>query len=231
MGIRFSGEGLKFLKGLARHNDREWFGARKEIFERELKAPMLGLIEEINHSLEGFAPEYVRPAQKAMMRIYRDTRFSHDKTPYKTQVSSWWSREGLEKTSGAGFYLSFGVKGLVIAAGVYMPEREQLLAIRRHLVEHGGELRGLLEAKRLRTLLPDSEATSLTRPPKGFVGLEPEVMKLVMCKQWGVSVTLPAEAGLEEGLAGEIVKRFKAAGPVVRLLNAPLVKTGRKAMF
>jgi uncharacterized protein (TIGR02453 family) len=106
MGIRFSSEGLKFLKGLARHNDREWFGARKDVFERELKAPMLGLIEEINHALEGFAPEYVRPPQKAMMRIYRDTRFSADKTPYKTQVSAWWSRQGLEKTSGAGFYLS-----------------------------------------------------------------------------------------------------------------------------
>jgi uncharacterized protein (TIGR02453 family) len=222
---------LKFLKGLARHNDREWFGARKDVFERELKAPMLGLIEEINHALEGFAPEYVRPPQKAMMRIYRDTRFSADKTPYKTQVSAWWSRQGLEKTSGAGFYLSFGVKGLVIAAGVFMPEREQLLAIRRHLIEHGRELGGLLDGKRLRTLLPDSEATTLTRPPKGFVGLDPEVMKLVMCKQWGVSVTLPAEAGLEDSLRGEIVKRYKVAAPVVSLLNAALAPTGRKAMF
>ncbi len=231
MGIRFSDEGLKFLRALARHNDREWFGARKEVFERELKAPMLALIDEINHALEGFAPEHIRPPQKAMMRIYRDTRFSADKTPYKTQVSAWWSREGLEKTSGAGFYLSFGVKGLVVAAGSYMPEREQLLAMRRYLAEHGMEFRKVIEGKRLRGLLPEFEGASLTRPPKGFVGLEPEVMEMVMCRQWGLSVTLPVEVGLADGLKGEIVKRFKAAAPMVEMLNAPLVRVGRKAMF
>ena len=83
MGTHFSDEALKFLRGLKRNNDREWFAERKAVYEREVKAPMLALIAEMNEAMLGFAPENVRPPQKAMMRIYRDIRFSQDKRPYK----------------------------------------------------------------------------------------------------------------------------------------------------
>ena len=109
MATHFSNEALKFLRGLKRNNDREWFGARKAVYEREVKAPMLALIGEMNEAMLGFAPENVRPPQKAMMRIYRDIRFSADKRPYKIQQGAWWARTGLEKTSGGGFY--FHVSG------------------------------------------------------------------------------------------------------------------------
>src|ERR1035437_5448584 len=136
MPTHFTPEALKFLRGLARHNDRLWFDPRKAVYERELKAPMLALIEEVNHSLADFAPDHVRAPHKAMMRIYRDTRFAADKRPYKARVAAWWVRAGLEKTSGAGFYFSFSSTETVIAAGGYMPTPEQLLAIRRHVVDH-----------------------------------------------------------------------------------------------
>ncbi len=97
---------------------------------------MLAIIAELNEPMLAFAPHHVRPPQKIAMRIYRDIRFSHDKRPYKRNAGAWWSRDGLEKTSGGGYYFHIGPEGLVIAAGVYMPEREQLLAIRRHIAEH-----------------------------------------------------------------------------------------------
>src|ERR1019366_5975707 len=106
MATHFTPEALKFLRGLARHNDRAWFDLRKAIYEREIKAPMLALIDEVNAELVKFAPDHVRPPHKAMMRIYRDTRFAVDKRPYKTNVAACWLRAGLEKTSGAGFYRS-----------------------------------------------------------------------------------------------------------------------------
>ena len=90
---------------------------------------------------------HVRPPQKIIMRIYRDIRFSKDKRPYKTHVSAWWVRDGLQKTSGAGFYFSVNPEEVVIAAGVYMPEREQLLAIRRYLADHHAEFRAVMKAK------------------------------------------------------------------------------------
>ena len=116
-------EGLKFLKGLEKHNDREWFQSRKAVYEAELKEPMLAIIRKITDAMLEFAPNHVRPAEKSLFRIYRDTRFSNNKLPYKTHVAAWWSHMGMEKTSGAGYYFQVSPKGVVIAAGSYMPEK------------------------------------------------------------------------------------------------------------
>ena len=230
MATHFSNEGLKFLRGLKRNNDRTWFDARKSVYERELKAPMLAVIAAVNDAMVEFAPENVRAPQKAMMRIYRDIRFSRDKSPYKTQVAAWWAREGLEKTSGGGYYFSVSATEVTIAAGVYMPEREQLLAIRRHLVEHHAELRGLLAGKKLKAQLSEFEGLRLTRPPKGFAGDDP-AMDLLLCRQWGVAAHLPAEEATKPTLVKAIVERFRLAAPVVKLLNAPLLGKPGQPMF
>lgn len=230
MATHFSNESLKFLRGLKRNNDRAWFDARKKIYEKELKAPMLAVIAEVNDAMVEFAPENVRPPQKAMMRIYRDVRFSSDKSPYKTQVAAWWAREGLEKTSGGGYYFHVSATEVTIAAGVYMPEREQLLAIRRYLVEHHAELRELLAGKKLKTKLSEFDGRRLTRPPKGFAA-EEAAMDLLRCRQWGVAATLPVEVATKPTLVKEIVERFRLAAPVVRLLNTPLVGKRKQPMF
>src|SRR3978361_1336900 len=94
MSTYFQPEALKFLRGLAKHNDREWFEPRRALYERALKQPMLALIDEINHAMGEFAPEHVRPPHKIMMRIYRDIRFAKDKRPYK--------RPGQAGGAGAG---------------------------------------------------------------------------------------------------------------------------------
>src|SRR5260370_36493439 len=143
MATHFSNEALKFLRGLKRNNDREWFAERKAVYEREVKAPMLALVGEVNEAMLGFAPENVRPPQKAMMRIYRDIRFSADKRPYKTHQGAWWARTGLEKTSGGGFYFHVSGAGVPIGAGGFVPEREPLLALRRYLVGPHAAMRAL----------------------------------------------------------------------------------------
>lgn len=222
MPTHFTPEALKFLRGLARHNDRAWFDPRKAIYERELKAPMLALIEDVNDALAKSAPDHVGPPNKIMMRIYRDTRFSADKRPYKARVAAWWVRAGLEKTSGAGFYFSFSPAETVIAAGMYMPTPEQLLAIRRHLVEHHKETRALLADRKLRGAMDALEGDRLKRPPRGF-GADSPAADLLLYKQWGLSATLPAERALEPGLVKEITRRFALAAPFVHFLNAPIV--------
>src|SRR6202000_254227 len=112
----------------------------------------LALIEKVNKAMEAFAPAHIRPPQKCMMRIYRDIRFSSDKRPYKSHISAWWSREGLEKTSGGGYYMHISPEEVLVAAGVYMPEREQLLAIRQYLLLHHAEGREVLHNPRIKTL-------------------------------------------------------------------------------
>jgi len=230
MPTYFSSDAIRFLRGLKKNNDRAWFGERKDIYEREIKAPMLALIGEINEAMLRFAPENVRPAQKAMFRIYRDTRFSADKKPYKTHQGAWWARTGLEKTSGGGYYFHIGADEVVIAAGVYMPEREQLLAIRRYLVDHHKEYRKIVAGRKLRSLMTEFEGLALTRPPKGFCAEDPAI-DLIRQRQWGMAAHLPADNASKPTLLKEIVERFKAAAPMVQLLNAPLVPKPRKPLF
>src|ERR1039457_5883707 len=145
----FRPEGLKFLRGLEKNNDRAWFNERKAIYEAELKEPMLAIVRKITDAME-FAPNHVRPAEKSEFRIYRDTRFSNNKLPYKTHVAAWWSHMGMEKTSGAGYYFQVSPKGVVIAAGAYMPEKEQLAAIRNWLLENHVAFRKILQRPAVR---------------------------------------------------------------------------------
>ena len=223
MPTHFSPETMKFLRGLARHNEREWFNARKHVYESELKAPMLALVDEITQAMVEFAPEHMRPANKIMMRIYRDTRFSNDKRPYKRHLSAWWSRRGMEKTSGGGFYLQVSPQEVMVAAGVYMPEREQLLDIRRWMAEHHAEYRALVKSvlKSKSAGFAEIEAEALTRMPKGFASDHP-ADKLLRAKNWGVRCALPAEAALRPQFAREIVRRMRLAAPVVEALNGAI---------
>jgi uncharacterized protein (TIGR02453 family) len=217
-------EGLKFLRSLARNNDREWFAPRKAVFEAELKEPMLAIIRKVNEAMESFAPAFVRPAEKCLFRIYRDTRFSNNKLPYKDHVAAWWSAKGMEKTSGAGYYFHISAKEVVIAAGAYMPEKDQLAAIRHWLLDHHAEFRRLLQKPAVKKAFDVFEGNALTRPPKGFPKEHP-AMDLIRCRQWGLATTLPAAAALEAGIAGTVIRHFKLAAPVVDALNSPILAT------
>lgn len=195
---------------------------------------MLALIASLNEAMLDFAPQHVRPPAKIMMRIYRDTRFSPDKRPYKYNIAAWWARDGLHKTSGAGFYLHLTGAELVIAAGVYMPEREQLLAIRRHLSDHHQQLRALASSAKLRRLLTveweTPEGLPLSRPPKGFSKEDP-AGDLIRCRQWGVATRLPAEHATEPAFSQTVLDSFRAAAPIVDFLNQPLALKPRKPLF
>jgi uncharacterized protein (TIGR02453 family) len=242
MPTHFSPATLKFLRGLARHNDRDWFEARRDIYEHSLRAPMLALVDDITHAMEAFAPTHIRPAHKITMRIYRDIRFSKNKLPYKTHLSAWWAERGMEKTSGAGFYLQISPSAIMVAAGVYMPEREQLLTLRRWMSTHHAAYRASEQKLlRARTLgFQPINAQPLTRMPKGFAVDDP-ADELLRAKNWGVHAMLPAELALDPTLAREVVRRMRAAAPLVASLNAAIRNSdatstsrpelGRKPLF
>jgi len=212
---------LTFLRNLAKHNDREWFTPRKPQFEAELKEPMLAIVRKVTDAMMDFAPEHVRPAEKSLFRIYRDTRFSNNKLPYKTHVAAWWSHQGLEKTSGAGYYFHVSAKEVVIAAGAYMPEKDQLAAIRHWLLDNHAEFRKLLQKPAVRKAFTEFEGSALTRPPKGFPTDHP-ALDLIQCKQWGISTTLPAKEAMDPKIAATVIRHFKLAAPIVDALNTPI---------
>ena len=229
----FRPEALKFLRSLEKHNDRDWFNERKPVYETELKEPMLAVIRKVTDAMLDFAPNHVRPAEKSLFRIYRDTRFSNNKLPYKNHVAAWWSHQGMEKTSGAGYYFQVSPKGVVIAAGAYMPEKEQLAAIRNWLLENHIDFRKTLNKPAVKKAFTEFEGASLTRPPKGFPPEHPAI-DLIKCKQWGLSATLPAETALESNFAATLIKHFRLLTPMVDALNGPIAASlgpKRKVLF
>jgi uncharacterized protein (TIGR02453 family) len=182
---------------------------------------MLAILRKVTDAMLDFAPDHVRPAEKSLFRIYRDTRFSNNKLPYKTHVAAWWSHMGMEKTSGAGYYFQISPKGVVIAAGAYMPEKDQLAAIRHWLLENHTAFRAILDKPAIQKTFKEFEGEALTRPPKGFPPDHPAI-DLIKCKQWGLSTTLPAETALEPNFASTLIKHFKLLAPMVNALNTPI---------
>lgn len=226
-------EAITFLRNLAKHNDRDWFQPRKADFEALLKEPMLAIVRKVTEAMMDFAPDHVRPAEKSLFRIYRDTRFSHDKRPYKTHVAAWWTHTGFDKTSGAGYYFQVSPKGVVIAAGAYMPEKEQLAAIRHWLLDNHDDFRAILKKPSVRRTFSEFEGEALTRPPKGYPADHPG-MDLIRCKQWGMSTSLPAGAAQRKDFAKVLVKHFKLLAPMVDALNTPIAASltpKRKVLF
>lgn len=223
----FPREGMEFLRGLARHNHRDWFLPRKPVFEDQVKRPMRDLVERLNAALMQFAPAYVTDADKAIYRIYRDTRFSKDKTPYKDHIAASFPRHGTANHGDAGFYVAVSHKEVAVGGGVYMPEPPTLLAIRNHIAEHHAELRKILQAPAVRRLLGELQGEQLSRVPKGFCAEDPAA-DLLRRKRFILYVELPPDLATSPALYGEVVKRFRAMAPFLDFLTAPLATPKRK---
>jgi uncharacterized protein (TIGR02453 family) len=221
MAPRFGGfppEGIAFLRGLKKHNSREWFQPRKELFESHVKAPMVELVTAVMQALADFAPAYVDDPKKAIFRIYRDTRFSNDKTPYKTHIAAVFQRRGAGKDSGAGYYFHISADDIHAGGGVYTPPPERLLAIRNRLAERHEEFRRIAAARRVRKLFGDITGDSLSRAPKGFPADHP-AGDLLRRKQFLLFRSLEPGVATTPKLYREIVTSFEAVTPVLEFLE------------
>jgi uncharacterized protein (TIGR02453 family) len=224
----FPPEALQFLRGIARTNDRDWFQARKPLFEEKVRTPMLNLVDAVNGAMKRFAPDYVSDPKKAIYRFYRDTRFSKDKKPYKEHVAaSFRHRFLVGEGGGAGFYFHVSAKEVGIGGGVYMPEPATLLAIRTHLAEFHREFETILNGRAVKRLFGEFEGEQLTRVPKGFCAEHPAA-DLLRRKQFLLWTGLPSDVATTPALYKEIVARFEAMVPFMEFLNAPLAGKARK---
>ena len=148
MGQRISSlprRSLAFLRALKRNNRREWFQPRKEQFDADVREPMLAIVERLAGDLHSIAPEIVVDPKTAMYRIYRDTRFSENKTPYKTHVAAVFPWRGLAKHEGAGLYFHVSPAEERLGGGMYSPETAQLQAVREHIAGNVRRMRAIVE--------------------------------------------------------------------------------------
>jgi uncharacterized protein (TIGR02453 family) len=221
VNTRFAGfppEALKFFRDLRKNNSRDWFQPRKALYEEQVKQPMRELVEALNRALATFAPEYVTDPDKAVYRIYRDTRFSPDKTPYKDHIAASFHRRGSAAHAEGGFYVAVSDTEAAIGGGVYQPAPETLLALRQHIARNHEEMRKILRAAAVRKLLGEVQGDKLTRVPKGFQADHPAA-DLLRLKSYILYVTLPPEVASTPEFYTEILKRFRAMGPFLRFLG------------
>ena len=222
----FSATGIKFLRDLKKNNDREWFTPRKPMFDEHVRLPMIELVRAVHAHMVRFAPGYIGDPARSLFRIYRDTRFSKDKTPYKTHVAAMFPRSGLGKNSCAGFYFHVSPDGCVIAGGMYMPGPEELAAVRAAIAADPQGWAKLVENKALIRSAGPLLGEKLSRPPKGVPADHP-VAEYLRMKQWYFDVSLPPEAACVPSFRKEIVRRFEAMAPVVHWLNGAVIRATR----
>lgn len=229
-GSAFSGfpeETLTFFRGLERNNRREWFQPRKSVFDEQVKRPMLELVTALNSEIERFAPLHVTEPESAIYRIYRDTRFSKDKKPYKTHIAAYFPRRGMDRHTASGYYVGVSHKEVAVGGGLYMPTPEILLAVRNRIAERHAEFGKIVQSKALRKLVGELHGEQLSRIPKGFAADHPAA-ELLRYKQFFFYVKLPPDLATSRTVQGEIRKRFQAMAPLVDFLNAPLAESRPK---
>jgi uncharacterized protein (TIGR02453 family) len=223
----FPAEGIQFMGNLARHNKREWFQPRKHIFDEQVKAPMEAMVEAINVAMREFAPDYVTDPKHAIYRIYRDTRFSPDKTPYKTHIAASFPHRGMPRHGEGGYYFSVSAKEIEIGGGVYMPQPDTLRAIRNHIADTHEELRAMLAARPVKKLLGGLLGDQLTRVPKGFCADHP-ASDLLRYKSFILFTTIAPDCATTPKLCREVLDRFRVMAPFVDYLMRPLIRPKKK---
>jgi uncharacterized protein (TIGR02453 family) len=218
----FSPRALAFLRSLKRNNDRDWFRERKDQYERLLRQPMEALVERLAEDLRDFAPDLVASPKTSIYRIYRDTRFSDDKTPLKINVAAIFPRRGLPKHQGAGLYLEVGPGRVWLGGGLYAPDTSQLQQVREHIAANHRRLRSIVESPAFRRAVGGLDGASLSRVPRGFAADHPasDYLKL---RQFLAGRQLPPAFATSPRFYARVLAVFRQVAPLTTFLNEPLV--------
>lgn len=221
MPPRFTNETLKFLRALKRNNDREWFKARREEYETHVRGPMIAVIEKLARDFQRVAPEIVASPKASLYRIYRDTRFSEDKTPLKTHAAAVFPWRGLARHEGAGLYFEIAPGWVWIGGGMYSPLPPQLVKVREQIAETWPEIDRIVKRKAFTSKVDALHGDRLSRVPRGFAADHPAVDYLKH-RQFLASREFPAELATSDEFYPTLIATFTAIVPLVRFLNTPL---------
>jgi uncharacterized protein (TIGR02453 family) len=222
----FPTEGLRFLRLLKRNNNREWFQEHKSIYETHVKRPTHQLIEALGHDFRNFAPEMIASPKVSAYRIHRDTRFSKDKSPYKTNVAAVFPPAGLGKHEGAAFYLQIAPSELLIGGGLYMPFPEDLRAVRQHIAENTNAWRRIVQAQAFRKMFGSIGGEQLARVPRGFSTDHPAA-EYLRYKQFLAGRTFPGDVATSPRFYKTVIETFQGMLPFIRFLNEPIIRARR----
>jgi len=217
----FTPKAQSFLKSLKRNNTRDWFQARRDQFEAHCRAPMVEIVERLAVDMRPFAPELIADPKGSLFRQYRDTRFSEDKTPMKTNVAATFPHRALGRMNGASFYFEVGPDYVWIGGGVYRPDTAQLYLLREHIAANYCEFDAIVKAPGFRKL-GGLKGDTLTRVPRGFDKSHPAA-RFLMHKQFMGFREEPGAFATSKDFYKSLLGTFRTLAPMVKFLNEPLV--------
>jgi len=226
MRPHFTDHTIRFLRSLKRNNNREWFKARRDRYEECVRGPMVDVITQLASDFRRFAPELVASPQKSMYRIYRDTRFSDNKTPLKTHIAAGFPWRGLPRHEGAGLYFEVAAGWVWAGGGMWAPQPPQLHRVREHIANTFPEIKQLSHAGTFRRHLGDLQGDRLTRVPRGFSKNDPAAEYLKHYR-FVAGREFPASLATSADFYPTLLRTFRALMPLVRFLNEPLIESSQ----
>jgi uncharacterized protein (TIGR02453 family) len=216
----FPADAVRFLAELARSNNRVWFQANKDRYEQSIRGPALAFIEAMAGPLERVSRHiYADPSPTggSLMRIYRDTRFSPDKTPYKTNIGIQFRHERGDDVHAPGLYFHIDPKECFLACGMWRPPADALAAIRARIAEHPDIWLAARDNKAFVKVWGRVSGETLKRPPRGF-DLDHPCIEDIKRKDFLGVLDLPrADMSLPK-LPNQVAKAFAAGTPLMKFL-------------
>jgi uncharacterized protein (TIGR02453 family) len=210
-----------FLRDLKENNDRDWFKAHQDLFETHVREPALQFIEDFSDPLLKVSPHFTADARKvggSLFRIQRDTRFSKDKTPYKTHVGIHFRHVATKDDVHApGFYLHLEPGGCFAALGLWQPSTAHAYAIRERIAAHPAEWKRAAHGKQFTDTYGALEGESLKRPPQGFDPDHPLIDDLKR-KDFIASTRLRQADITRDGFLEAYLATVKTGAPLMRYL-------------
>jgi uncharacterized protein (TIGR02453 family) len=218
----FSKDFFGFFRDLARHNERNWFEANKARYRELVVAPMSDFIADLAPKLAKISPHFradPRPHGGSMFRIYRDARFSKDKSPYKTHASAHFRHDRAKDAHAPGYYLHLEPKRVMFGGGLWMPEPNALFKIRTAIAE---DPKGWAKARSAKSVMAAfgglrEDAHALSRPPKGFSADHPMIGDLKR-KSFFMMAESNEDEAASTAFVNRVAKAYADAAPVMKFL-------------
>lgn len=210
---------MTFLTALKQNNDKQWFADHKQEYEDKVRSPALAFIEEMESWIKLISPHYEASAKKmggSLMRVYRDVRFSNDKSPYKTNVGIQFRHEIGKDVHAPGFYLHIEPEECFLGVGTWRPEPTALAAIRDHIALKSGPYLDAIEHQPF-TEYYQMAGETLTRPPKGFDKTHP-LIEEIKRKDFIAVCPLEPDFLYQDKVCERIARLYGRAQPLQKFL-------------
>jgi len=219
---KFSGFGpdtMKFLRQLAKNNNRDWFAENKARYEQSVVDPAFKFISIMGDELQSISSHFEAIPRKqggSLMRVYRDTRFSKDKTPYKTNIGIQFRHEVGKDVHAPGYYLHIEPGNIFVGVGMWHPESGALRAIRERIADRPDDWKKIVTNRNFKTTY-ERQGDSLKNPPRGFDLNAPYMEDLKRKDHMAVMNVSPGD--ISDGMfPKKLVSALKKASPYMEFL-------------